>query len=610
MNTPEVLKRIDNFKSNHSTKEISNKLFDYKNQIEQIQSNIEKNEFSAIFIGKIGAGKTSAICRLLDLQINEDDSEQNTIDVLKTGAGRTTVCEVQVVYSDKFSIQILPLDNSEIDKIVSNFADFIWTKINHHTSDDDEGGNLLSVEVTRCIRHMLGLTIEKKKTDDGKIKSIDKAIEFAKNCNSSSEVKDYMFQCLDLEARTNTEITPNTQETKNWKQWVRENFSKINDGRNKTISIPQLITIKGPFPLNRKNTSWKIIDTRGIDSNIHRADIREALDSDKGIPIICSSFSDAPDSDCRSFFELGAKLGLKEKLERDAILLVLDKNESDKVADIDEDITNKSERKSLGRDFREEQIINKILHEHNLQPNVHFFDSKIDVAEDLWKALELRRELYIQSKEADILRLTSASLELLNAEEAKAVALNNDTKFIFQEWRNFADETSPSWKNFGEDIKNLFLTVHHRTLAASIDRNGDFYNLNIYEAINQITRSKANEFCNNERHKIHGELKKLLEKYPEFSQQIASIKAVSNIEFEKFAVEVGEVSKHFWLQQVKPDAALWNQLSTEWGRGPGYVRRVITHYEIWLKTESTKIMHQTLIRKIATVWGRVLSNMT
>jgi len=119
------------------------------------------------------------------------------------------------------------------------------------------------------------------------------------------------------------------------------------------ISIPSIITIKGPFPLLRDGCTWKIIDTRGVDSNIHREDIRLILDAEGVFPVICSSFTDAPDTDCRSFYDMGIKLGLSKRIARDVTLLILDKNESDKVSDVDEEITDPDDRKSLGRSIRE-----------------------------------------------------------------------------------------------------------------------------------------------------------------------------------------------------------------------------------------------------------------
>ncbi|KGK41485.1 hypothetical protein LH51_14715 [Nitrincola sp. A-D6] len=243
-----LLAEIDRYLAAPLNQDVAARLIENRNGIARLLDAIEQKHFSAAFIGKIGAGKTSAICKVSGLQYDGPDNEP--VEVLKTGAGRTTVCEVAVEYSPRYSIKVEPLPDEEVQRIVGNFADFIWTKASKTIADEDEGGNLLSEELTRCIRNMLGLTIEKKK-EDGKWRSSDKALEFSKSCKSVIEVNDLMFSCLALESRTETEFWPNPEESKSWQSWLKENFARINDGKNKTVSIPARITIRGPFPLMR-----------------------------------------------------------------------------------------------------------------------------------------------------------------------------------------------------------------------------------------------------------------------------------------------------------------------------------------------------------------------
>ncbi len=518
--TEQLLTEIDAYLKAPINQDVASRLTENKNGILKLLDAIEQRHFSAAFIGKIGAGKTSAICKVSGLQYSSPDNE--LIDILKTGAGRTTVCEVRIEYASKYSIRVLPLPEDEVQRMVRNFAEFVWTKAKRSVSDEDEGGNLLSEELTRCIRNMLGLTIEKKK-EDGKWRSIDKALDFSRDCKSVEEVNDLMFSCLALESRTECELWPSPHEAKSWQIWLKETFSRINDGKNKSVSIPAQITICGPFPLIRGEHVWSIIDTRGIDSYIHREDIRQALDTEEVFPVICSSFVDAPDADCRSFFDLSIKLGLGQRAARDVTLLILDKNESDKVADIDSDITDAKDRKGIGRSIREEQASNKISHDYKIIPNIVTFDSRIDPDTDIWDALETRRFTYITSKRNDLSRLESASQELLSAEADKVAAFERDIDILVTDWRSSADARAPDWIHFGEYIKTVFSATHHRTLAASIDREGLWYNLNVYEAINQLARSRAIVFCRGEIEYLKNSLSLLKGKYPEFTNQIDSL---------------------------------------------------------------------------------------
>jgi hypothetical protein len=601
-----AISKIDDFIEKNPGGQSVKNLLSYKDGIRNCWNEINNQNLSVVFIGKIGAGKTSAICRILDLQIH-DASKGTFQDVLKTGAGRTTVCEVRIQNAAKVSIKINPLPPEEINRVVSNFADFVWVKAKQGVNDDEEGGNLLSEEVTRCIRNMLGLTIDKKKGEDGKFRSYDKALEFAKNCKTSDEVKEYMYQCLSLEKRTDIEMWPNQEESKDWKIWLREIFSKVNDGKLDRISIPQLITVCGPFKLQSHGVNWTVVDTRGLDSNVRRTDIREAIDSPTSIPVVCSSFVDAPDSDSRSLFELGVELGLKEKIGQDAILLVLDKNESDKVADIDEDVTDIDERRAFGRSVREDHIRNRLDNLFQIDPSICFFDSKQDDSKEFWSVLHAKHKSYVSRYIQRIENYSDAAGELINAEETKTLQFASSVKDIFQKWRDDADSIFPEWGNLALVTCAEFSKVHHRTLAASIERKGEFYNFNVYEFVNQVTRARAIKLCQKEQNKIKAKLRELGANNPDYVQQIRSLEQLVTQNFDKFAIKSGQLAELTWINNVKSNEKLWNSMSREWGKGSGYVARVSQLFSGWGKSDVSCDIHHAMIRTISSQWGRVLA---
>ena len=600
----QVKHQIDEYLRSPVNEAAASQLRVNKSAIDETLKKLNKTEFSVAFIGKIGAGKTSAICKVSGLQYTDQKGE--IVDILRTGAGRTTVCEVRIEHAPKISIRVEPLPSEEVMHVVHNFAEFIWKKSKRNVLDNEEGGNLLSAELTRCIRNMLGLTDDQKKSEDGKYRSYDKAVDLALNCESIAQLKELMYECLDLEKRVENELWPNESEAKNWHSWLKENFAKVNDGKSKSISIPLLITINGPFPLIRNGNTWKVIDTKGIDSYIRREDIRQILDTEEIFPIICSSFVDAPDADCRSFYDLSVELNLAARIARDATLLILDKNESDKVSDIPDDVIDLEDRKGIGRSIREEHVVTKISHEYKIPPNTLTFDSRCDSESLIWQAIEDRKSAYLQSKQNDLERLMSASQELLSAESDKVHAFKRDLEILTSEWRKNADARSPDWKHIGGEISKLFGDTNPRRLAACIDYKGSFSNLNVYEFVNQRARSNSIAFCRNEIGCLKNELIILRGKYPEFSTQIDSLERDYVEQFNQFSSSVGEVSKEHWLEQVRTCFAIWDSMAGEWLTGTGYRLRVVAHWNKWLITEESKKIHESLLRKIASAWGRVL----
>jgi hypothetical protein len=601
----QILGEIDEYLEQDNNPNIFGQLTENKAAILKILAGLEEKNIRAAFIGKINAGKTSAICRAVGLQTLSKGKE--VIDLLKTGAGRVTVCEVRIEYEAKLRIRIVATPPDEVRQVVRHFAEFIWAKANKHVSDEDEGGNLLSEELTRCIRNMLGLTIEKRKEGD-RWRSTDKALELCRNSASVDEVDQLMFDCLDLDNRTETELWPSPEELESWEGWLKTAFAQINDGKNSKVSIPSLITISGPFPLKRDTQTWSIADTRGIDSYIHREDLRSILDTPGTFPVLCSTFGDAPDADCRSFISLAVDLGISHRISRDALLLILDKDESHKVPDIDEEVIDVRDRKEIGRSIREDQVQIKISHDFGFSPNVTTFDSHLDDREVIWQALDERRRAYIDSRQNDLARLLSASKELLAAEEAKATAFKRDIDKLVAEWRERADAHAPDWQPFGQYIGDLFSQTNHRRLAASIDKQGSFINLDVYEAINQLARSYAVSFCSKEASHIRKGLAAVKQEYPEFANQVDSLEAEFAAELGAFATQVGDLAKSHWIDRVKSFFSIWQTMEDEWGRGRGYKSRVLAHWQAWTNTDDSIAIHNALLRRIASSWGRVLAD--
>ena len=89
---------------------------------EEIETGVAKlltRTCSVVFIGKVGVGKTSAICHIADLMVTGPARSRPVLDV---GAGRMTLCEVQV-RTGPTSIVIDPCTDEEIRAHVADFAE-------------------------------------------------------------------------------------------------------------------------------------------------------------------------------------------------------------------------------------------------------------------------------------------------------------------------------------------------------------------------------------------------------------------------------------------------------------------------------------------------------
>jgi hypothetical protein len=191
-----------------------------KNEIEEIEKALEIKKFNFIFIGKIGSGKTTAICHLFNL-IGEFPDTKNGRQIMKieelfpTGSGRTTICEVFVKLSDKTYIEIDPYTEEELKELIEHFAEVIFSRATPKDSEKDsqssaKGVNILSEELERALRNIIDLKRKSIKNQDGKEHGIDDAEDHCKKMISEGKAiddfKKELFDRVNFNKRTEKKI--------------------------------------------------------------------------------------------------------------------------------------------------------------------------------------------------------------------------------------------------------------------------------------------------------------------------------------------------------------------------------------------------------------------
>lgn len=119
-----------------------------KHKIDELDKILKTENKNLVFIGTIGVGKTSAICSLFNLFDNSDKKKR---PILKTGAGATTICEVEIEFGNTHSIKI---DAYRIDELKQLFSEYLDTIIGNTTLVDGQIQKL-TTELERAIKYMI-----------------------------------------------------------------------------------------------------------------------------------------------------------------------------------------------------------------------------------------------------------------------------------------------------------------------------------------------------------------------------------------------------------------------------------------------------------------------
>ncbi|MDF5739570.1 MULTISPECIES: hypothetical protein [unclassified Nostoc] len=383
-------------------------------RLEEIEQILSIDKYKIVFIGTIGQGKTTVICHLFNLisdfkvskTINgKTKSVTETKELLSTGAGRTTICEVIIKASEKTYIEIEPYTVDEMENLIFDFCDSIANRDNTQLEDKI----IISQEIERVIRNITELKITAKTVDDGDKKNILRTDQAKELLNESGVelLKNTALNNANLEARTTTKIEFNNQN--NEQEWIKNTFAAINNVQLKEFAIPRKIYLYlSDGILSGSNLSQfdSVVDTKGLDENPIRKDLQKYVDSQDTICIFVTPFNDAPEANIRKLIIYHLTSKSKDFHHRFVTLVLPRKNEPEKVHGSDED-------RDLGIRIRQDEVqaTFKNLNVDFFQKNILFYDSLRYYRDDIVKLNENYDEEDVQADKNEFLEAIAGVVE-------------------------------------------------------------------------------------------------------------------------------------------------------------------------------------------------------
>ena len=547
------------------------------------------------FIGNIGTGKTTAICHLLGLLDGEEP-------ILSTGSGRTTLCEVEISPGSQLEIEVTPHSEAEVKSYLTDFAQYL------HISDISESDNpesfKLSAEVERALRNMLDLRTSRTKNLEGKRIITDNAKIFAADYQSVDSLVEGLLERINFPARHQTRFINEDGIDQN--EWLHTTFKAINSCTHPGVGLSKHIHIFLPARLfDNINYSLSVIDTKGVDQTVNRADLDSCLTDNRTVSVLCCRFNEAPDKTISGLLKLAKDAGLNQRVAKEIVLLILDReSEAEKVIDIDEPVGDKTE----GREIRADQVVNDLKHTLQLDNlDVLFFDVTSDDPKKINKLL-VEKVSVIRGQYADNIVEIEKAIRDIETELASqsAKAAKNQVKNTLEPWVKKAQGCSPSLKEYFlpliNDIKNK--GTYAASVRASVNRRGEWHNLDYYQllatgareqVVDQIGTLKDefivlidNMLSQNELQPAYALLKQLKQ---------TTEKRLGHIYQKSFAK-----GRAVYEEKLSSDNQLWGVLFNEWGRGPGYKDRVSGKSETWFHAQKYPDFESNVTRQVVEEW--------
>jgi energy-coupling factor transporter ATP-binding protein EcfA2 len=198
-------------------KHLKNRFWYWYHYLESIKKNLGTT-YKLVFIGQKGSGKTTTILELFGLNKKIDGKEE---ELLVTGAGGTTLCEVELLKSNKpiTYFEIEPVDGRLFNQSVDAFCSI------YDESDVRREGDGLPSEIKKAITNMAGLKLKD-------IKSLRK--EYKDN----NAFKEEINRRIDSKNRNRTIIDCQLDNGSFFAD-CQNKFFELNLGRIKDVMLPR-----------------------------------------------------------------------------------------------------------------------------------------------------------------------------------------------------------------------------------------------------------------------------------------------------------------------------------------------------------------------------------
>jgi hypothetical protein len=469
---------------------------------------------------------------------------------------------------------------------------------------DEDGSPAVPREIERAIRNMAGLTQKRTKGADGKMVRSDPAKDLAAQFPARRDLVVEVLTRMSLHRRDRRDEWHNPTLAASPLEWMKNTFELINNGRHPEFSLPARIDLIVPALLEVTDLDVSIIDTRGIDQPAARADLETLLEDPHTVSILCSGFNDAPSDSIKHLLQRARDIN-NTQIDFNIGVLVLPR--PDEALAMKDETGLRAESSGEGYELKDEQV-QKALATYRLgESPTFFFNSMEDEPEDLRAFLGervLQSRSQFQGQLADVLDRMKAMLE--NAEQEQAQAVQREAGKHLASWirQNMAPPAA------SEHVHDTLLTeirrAHASTVNAAVRREGEWRSLSYTHQLGFGARKLAVAALQESVTGFTALCQTLSASMPEASELLTQAQQLMNTAYDELLRKIQLASATLYESQLRVAPEFWLENAGEWGKGPGYLDRILAHNRGWFRDEHRREVEEHLAVILDREWRAVL----
>ena len=596
----EALLDIDELRVNHEiTGVFNNRLNEYEAEIRSGAAVIRGLEQTVAFVGDMGVGKTTALCRVAGLEFRKE-AESIAHPVLEVGGGGITVCEVHVVRGPEYGLMVQPRSDSDLYREVREFAGYLMslaTGEQVEDLEDDEDGVFhgTTKETERVIRNMSGLLSVRRRGEDGRRQRSDPALDLAKEAPDADMLARVIVNRMDLEARRRREIWYSNLSGKQDLVWLEDTFRDVNNGRNPEFSLPSRVEVMVPrHIIGQGQTEVRLVDTKGIDVTVERDDIEAHLNERNTVVVLCSSFNNAPSRSVQDLLEWASRDHFPDLDLRAGVLVLPRPNEALAMKDDD---GFEAETVEDGYDMKGDQAEMLLKGKGVSYAGVEFFNSFEDEPNRLTRfvlglvdGLRQRRCLDLRKVVDDANQVARVS----NYQQAEVNEVQRQASHRLRVWMDNHRQLGNFRVPIERSLMSAMREVYASSVRASVRRQGNWDRLDYTHQMGSGVRAMVAGLVIRQRNSFQEAAENALND-PDLEKATDLVNQAVRI-FNNSSDALLQASQNFGrtihTYDLEPDGKLWLDCELEWGKGPGYRDRVVKHHENWFDIQRDGLERQ------------------
>lgn len=600
-----AIRSIDELSENPDVTHLfAKRLDEFRYELTTVAALVAKTEYNIAFLGKIGIGKSTAICRIAGLEVVTGGKVE---PVLEVGGGGTTVCEVRIMQGDGYNLHIEPVDADEFHREVLEFARFLARTQgpDQEQEDGDRDAQGTSTEIVRVIRNMSGLITSRHRLPDGKREVIDPAKDLAAQFTDPDALAGEILAKIGMHRRTRHHLRYPEISGKEPLQWLKETFGQVNKGQHPECALPKRVDIIVPNGiLGTDSPSVCLVDTKGIFATAERADLESHFGDDATVVVLCSSFNDAPSTEVQQLLKR-ADAGGFPNLDSKSAILVLPRSEE--ALAVKDDQGMPADTVADGYDMKSEQAETRLKSENIPYADIAFFNSREDDSAYLVSFLSDRIEgirAIHRENLGQIIAGANALVENFAQEQVQEIYQQAARRMLV--WLDNNRSIEAPATRLEAPLLSAIAKAYAASVHASVRRQGDWYNLDYSHHLGYGARAFTGSIARPNLRDFQAITTNLLqdcELEPAYGLIRQALRILES-EVDSILTKSESLGERIYIEYLEPDAEFWNRCEREWGMGYGYRDRVLEHNREWFAGDG-RDYQAMLLELVRREWRRI-----